>query len=50
MFIIWAGENLSGGEETKLKIAKAFSENNDVIFADEPTCNLDNEKSYIQIH
>ena len=38
-----AGENLSGGEETKLKIAKAFSENNDVIFADEPTCNLDNE-------
>lgn len=37
------GDNLSGGEETKLKIAKALAENSDAIFADEPTCNLDNE-------
>ena len=25
-----------------LKIAKALAENSDAIFADEPTCNLDN--------
>src|SRR5574344_2008563 len=37
------GNNLSGGEETKLKIAKALSENSDAIFADEPTCNLDKD-------
>lgn len=37
------GNELSGGEETKLKIAKALAENSDAIFADEPTCNLDNE-------
>jgi macrolide transport system ATP-binding/permease protein len=37
------GANISGGEETKLKIAKALSESSDVIFADEPTCNLDEE-------
>ena len=37
------GNNLSGGEETKLKIAKALSENSDGIFADEPTCNLDKD-------
>ena len=36
------GDELSGGEETKLKIAKALAENSDAIFADEPTCNLDN--------
>lgn len=35
--------NISGGEETKLKIAQALSEQTDAIFADEPTCNLDKE-------
>lgn len=33
--------NLSGGEETKIKIAEALSKNVDLIYADEPTCNLD---------
>lgn len=33
--------NISGGEETRLKIAQALSENVHGIFADEPTCNLD---------
>jgi len=31
----------SGGEEMRLKIANAFSENNPVLFADEPNTNLD---------
>lgn len=34
---------ISGGEETKLKIAQLLSEDADGIFLDEPTCNLDNE-------
>lgn len=34
-------EHLSGGEETKLKIAQAFSRQVHAIFADEPTCHLD---------
>lgn len=34
-------QNMSGGEETRLKIAQAFSEHVHGIFADEPTCNLD---------
>jgi macrolide transport system ATP-binding/permease protein len=32
---------LSGGEETRLKIAGAFSRDNVLLFADEPTSNLD---------
>ncbi|QNU65308.1 ABC-F type ribosomal protection protein [Ruminiclostridium herbifermentans] len=32
---------VSGGEKTRLKIAGAFSKNSVVIFADEPTANLD---------
>ncbi len=32
---------LSGGEKTKLKIQNAFNENSSMIFADEPTSNLD---------
>jgi macrolide transport system ATP-binding/permease protein len=34
---------MSGGEETRLKIAQAFSEQVHGIFADEPTCHLDRE-------
>ncbi len=35
------GITLSGGEKTKLKIETAFYDNNMLIFADEPTSNLD---------
>ncbi len=34
---------MSGGEETRLKIARALSEQVHGIFADEPTCHLDRE-------
>ncbi len=34
-------ETMSGGELTKLKIAQALSSNQHILFADEPTCNLD---------
>ncbi len=34
-------KHLSGGEKTRLKIAKCFSKNNEILFADEPTNNLD---------
>lgn len=34
-------EFMSGGEETRLKIASAFSNQKHAIFADEPTCHLD---------
>lgn len=34
-------EVLSGGEYTRLKIAEAFSSDNILLFADEPTSNLD---------
>ena len=34
-------EVLSGGEHTRLKIANAFSRKNILLFADEPTSNLD---------
>jgi len=36
-------EIISGGEETRLKIARAFSEQVHGIFADEPTSHLDRE-------
>ncbi|TCL63717.1 macrolide transport system ATP-binding/permease protein [Hydrogenispora ethanolica] len=36
-------ETMSGGEETRLKIAQALSEQVHGIFADEPTCHLDRE-------
>ncbi len=36
-------EALSGGERTRLKIAGAFSRDNVLLFADEPTSNLDYE-------
>ncbi|WP_425446776.1 ribosomal protection-like ABC-F family protein [Dethiothermospora halolimnae] len=32
---------LSGGEKTRLKIVKSLSKNSSILFADEPTCNLD---------
>lgn len=32
---------MSGGEKTKFKIAASFSKNSSIIFADEPTSNLD---------
>jgi macrolide transport system ATP-binding/permease protein len=31
----------SGGEKTRLKIVQGLSSENDLLFADEPTCNLD---------
>jgi macrolide transport system ATP-binding/permease protein len=34
-------DGLSGGEHTRLKIANAFSKDNLLLFADEPTSNLD---------
>lgn len=36
-------ESMSGGEETRLKIAQAFSEEVHGIFADEPTSHLDRD-------
>ncbi|QNO14196.1 Msr family ABC-F type ribosomal protection protein [Alkalicella caledoniensis] len=36
-------QNMSGGEETRLKIAQALSEQVHGIFADEPTSHLDSE-------
>ena len=36
-------QTMSGGEETRLKIAQALSEQVHGIFADEPTCHLDYE-------
>lgn len=34
-------QNISGGEETRVKIVDALRLDTDVLFADEPTCNLD---------
>lgn len=34
-------ETLSGGEKTRLKIAQGLSARCSILFADEPTCNLD---------
>lgn len=34
-------QNFSGGEQTRIKIANAFSKDNMMVFADEPTSNLD---------
>ena len=34
---------MSGGEKTRLKIANSLSEMTNIIFADEPTSNLDIE-------
>lgn len=39
---VW-NEHLSGGEKTRFKIAKCFEEESSIIFADEPTSNLDVE-------
>lgn len=36
-------DKMSGGEETRLKIAQALSEDTHAIFADEPTSHLDRE-------
>ncbi|MCG8500714.1 MAG: ABC-F type ribosomal protection protein [Firmicutes bacterium] len=33
--------HLSGGEKTRVKIAQGLSANSHILFADEPTCNLD---------
>ncbi|TDF92786.1 Msr family ABC-F type ribosomal protection protein [Paenibacillus piri] len=43
-------ENLSGGEETRLKIAQALSNEVHGIFADEPTCHLDRDGIYFLIN
>ena len=39
---IWQ-ENVSGGEDTRIRLAKLFSNNQAVAFLDEPTSNLDFE-------
>lgn len=39
---IW-NENMSGGEKTRFKLAHALSQNSQLIFADEPTSNMDIE-------
>lgn len=39
----YIAEHMSGGEETRLKIAQALSEEVHGIFADEPTCHLDRD-------
>jgi macrolide transport system ATP-binding/permease protein len=36
-------DHLSGGEKTRFKMAKCFDKDSDIIFADEPTSNLDIE-------
>lgn len=37
---IW-NHNMSGGEETRFKIAECFDKDSQIIFADEPTSNVD---------
>ena len=39
---IWS-ENMSGGEKTRFKIAAGFGNDSGIIFADEPTSNVDRE-------
>lgn len=36
-------DNMSGGEKTRFKLAQALSENSPLVFADEPTSNIDIE-------
>jgi macrolide transport system ATP-binding/permease protein len=39
---VW-DDNMSGGEKTRFKLAESFSHSHMIIFADEPTSNIDME-------
>ena len=41
------GWNLSGGEQQRVSIARAITNHPKILFADEPTANLDNESSAV---
>jgi putative ABC transport system ATP-binding protein len=38
---------LSGGEQQRVSISRAIAHTPDILFADEPTANLDNESSKV---